>query len=168
MRRWWAHAWRIRVVHGSDGPAGRVGSSRVTILPDFGGSGQHFGFFSFLLIMSWYPNRYEFSNTIHSDWLIFFYIYYTIIEWFRSIHWIIFCEKLQYQPSGRRPRGWYCKFEQNIIQCILKNHSIIVLSHRLLKKRCMEREGKEDRVMKRSGDSGFELLWLGEKPITRS
>ena len=42
----------IRVVHGSDGPAGRVGSGRVTILPDFGGSGrvgsgQHFGFFSF-------------------------------------------------------------------------------------------------------------------------
>ena len=27
-----------RVVHGSDGPAGRVGSGRVTILPDFGGS----------------------------------------------------------------------------------------------------------------------------------
>ena len=35
----------IRVVHGSDGPAGRVGSGRVgsgrvTILPDFGGSGR--------------------------------------------------------------------------------------------------------------------------------
>ena len=29
----------IRVVHGSDGPAGRVGSGQVTILPDFGGSG---------------------------------------------------------------------------------------------------------------------------------
>ena len=33
-----------RVVYGSDGPAGR---GRVTILPDFGGSGQHFGFISF-------------------------------------------------------------------------------------------------------------------------
>ena len=35
-------AWRRlhRVVHGSDGPAGRVGSGRVTILPDFGGSGR--------------------------------------------------------------------------------------------------------------------------------
>ena len=36
---------RGRVVHGSDGPAGRVGSGRVgpgrvTILPDFGGSGR--------------------------------------------------------------------------------------------------------------------------------
>ena len=46
------------VVHGSDGPAGRVGSGRVgsgrvTILPDFGWSGQHFGFFSFLLTISW-------------------------------------------------------------------------------------------------------------------
>ena len=46
-----------------------VGSGRVTILPDFGGSGrvgsgQHFGFFSFLLIISWYLNRYESSNTI--------------------------------------------------------------------------------------------------------
>ena len=30
----------FRVVHGSDGPAGRVGSGRVTILPDFGGSGR--------------------------------------------------------------------------------------------------------------------------------
>ena len=34
-----------RVVHGSDGPAdrigsGRVGSGRVTILPNFGGSGR--------------------------------------------------------------------------------------------------------------------------------
>ena len=41
----------------------RVGSGRVTILPDFGGSGQHFGFYSFLLIISWYLNRYESSNT---------------------------------------------------------------------------------------------------------
>ena len=44
----------------------RVGSGRVTILPDFGGSGrvvQHFGFFSFLLIISWYLNRCESSNT---------------------------------------------------------------------------------------------------------
>ena len=38
-----------RVVHGSDGPAGQVGSDQVgvTILPDFVGSGQHFGFFYF-------------------------------------------------------------------------------------------------------------------------
>ena len=42
--------------------SGRVGSGRVTILPDFVGSGQHFGFFSFLLTISWYLNRYEFSN----------------------------------------------------------------------------------------------------------
>ena len=27
------------------------------------GSSQHFGFFSFLLIISWYLNRYESSNT---------------------------------------------------------------------------------------------------------
>ena len=40
----------------------RVGSGRVTILPDFGGSGQHIGFISFLLIISWYPNRYDSSN----------------------------------------------------------------------------------------------------------
>ena len=40
--------WFIRVVHGSDGPAGRVGSGRVrsgqagrvTIFPDFGESGR--------------------------------------------------------------------------------------------------------------------------------
>ena len=31
---------RDRVVHGSDGPAGRVGSGRIMILPDFGGSGR--------------------------------------------------------------------------------------------------------------------------------
>ena len=59
-----------RVVHGSDGPAGRVGSGsgRVgsrfcRILAGRVGSGQHFGFFSFLLIISWYLNRYESSNT---------------------------------------------------------------------------------------------------------
>ena len=43
--------------------SGQARSGRVTILPDFGGSGQHFGFFSFLLIISWYLNRYESSNT---------------------------------------------------------------------------------------------------------
>ena len=31
---------QVRVVHGSDEPAGRVGSGRVTISPDFGGSGR--------------------------------------------------------------------------------------------------------------------------------
>ena len=41
----------------------RVGLGRVTILPDFGGWGQHFGFLSFSLIVSWYLNRYESSNT---------------------------------------------------------------------------------------------------------
>ena len=34
------HVVSHRVVHGSDGPTGRVGSNRVTILPDFGGSGR--------------------------------------------------------------------------------------------------------------------------------
>ena len=53
----------IRVVHRSDGPAGRVGPG-----PDFAGfwrvgSGQHFGFLSSLLIISQYLNRYESSNT---------------------------------------------------------------------------------------------------------
>ena len=53
----------LRVAHGSGGPAGRVGSGH-----DFAGcwrvgSGQHFGFISFLLIISWYLNRYESSNT---------------------------------------------------------------------------------------------------------
>ena len=42
---------RTRVVHGSDGPAGRVGSGRVgsrfrRILAGRVGSGQNFGFFS--------------------------------------------------------------------------------------------------------------------------
>ena len=41
-----------------------VGSGRVTILPDFVGSGQHFGFSSCLLIIPWYLNRYESSNTV--------------------------------------------------------------------------------------------------------
>ena len=62
--------WFLRVVHGSDGPAGRVGSGH-----DFAGicrvgsgrvgSGRvsTFGFFSFLLIIFWYLNRYESLNT---------------------------------------------------------------------------------------------------------
>ena len=57
-----------RVVHGSDGPAGRVGSGRVGSGHDFAGfwrvgSGQHFGFLRFSLIISWYLNRYEYLNT---------------------------------------------------------------------------------------------------------
>ena len=36
--------------------SGRVGSGRVTILPDFAGSGQHLGFIPFLLIISWYES----------------------------------------------------------------------------------------------------------------
>ena len=51
------------VFHGSDGPAGRVGLGRVTILTDLGGSGQRFGFLSFLLIISRYLNRCESSYT---------------------------------------------------------------------------------------------------------
>ena len=55
--------------------SGRV--ARVTILPDFGGSGQHFGFFYFLLIISQYLNRYVFmgegsgrgSSRVGSDFL---------------------------------------------------------------------------------------------------
>ena len=41
----------------------RVETGRVTILADFGGSGHHFGFLSFLIIIPWYLNRYESSNT---------------------------------------------------------------------------------------------------------
>ena len=43
--------------------SGRVGSRFCRILAGRVGSGQHFGFFSFLLIISWYLNQYEFSNT---------------------------------------------------------------------------------------------------------
>ena len=57
-----------------------------------------------------------------------------------------------------RPRGLYCKFEQNIFQCIPRNHSIIVLSHRLFREggRKGGREGREGEVS--SGNTGFELL----------
>ena len=43
--------------------SGRVGSRFCRILAGRVGSGQHFRFFSFLLIISWYLNRYESSNT---------------------------------------------------------------------------------------------------------
>ena len=56
------HCMQSRVVHGSDGPAGRVGSRFCRILAGRVGSGQHFGFFSFLHIISWYLNPYESSN----------------------------------------------------------------------------------------------------------
>ena len=57
----------------------RVGSGRITILPDFGGrvgSGQHFGIFMFLLIIFWYLIRYESSNTTFGliDFPRYFYI----------------------------------------------------------------------------------------------
>ena len=50
--------------------SGRVGSGRVGSGHDFAGfwrvgvgSGQHFRFLSFLLIIFWYLNRFESSNT---------------------------------------------------------------------------------------------------------
>ena len=77
-----------RVVHGSDGPAGRVGSGRVgsgrvgsrfcRILAGRVGSGQHFGFCSFLLIISYYHNRYESLNTTFE--LIYFLRYLLIFN----------------------------------------------------------------------------------------
>ena len=45
--------------------SGRVGSRFCRILAGRVGSGQHFGFFSFLLIISWYLNRCESSNTYY-------------------------------------------------------------------------------------------------------
>ena len=43
--------------------SGRVGSRFCRILAGRVGSGQHFGFISFLLIISWHLNQYESSNT---------------------------------------------------------------------------------------------------------
>ena len=60
----------LRVIVGPELSTGRtdprVGSGRVTILPDFGGSGRvgsALRFFSISLIISWYLNRCESSNT---------------------------------------------------------------------------------------------------------
>ena len=73
-----------RVVHGSDGPAGRVGSGRigsgrVKILPDFGGSGRvstsNFKVFYWLFLGTWIDMN---LRLLHSDWLIFYDIQYTI------------------------------------------------------------------------------------------
>ena len=58
--------------------------------------------------------------------------HYTIIEWFRGIHWKIFARICNINLAAYQPLSWYCKFLQNIFQCIPLNHSIIVLSHRLL------------------------------------
>ena len=43
--------------------SGRVGSRFCQILAGRVGSGQYFGFCSFLLTISWYLNLYELSNT---------------------------------------------------------------------------------------------------------
>ena len=61
----------LRVVHGSDGPGGSGHD-----LPDFGGSGRvsTSGLLDFLLIISWFLNRYESSN-----------ISYIRIDWFSTI-----------------------------------------------------------------------------------
>ena len=76
--------YAIPVVHGSDGPAGRVGSGRVTILPDFGGSGRVGSGRSALRIFIFYGlflgtcmNRYESSNTTFGliDFSTIFLIY---------------------------------------------------------------------------------------------
>ena len=53
--------------------SGRVGSRFCRILAGRVGTGQHFGFISFLLIISCYLNRYESSNTTFG--LIYFHRY---------------------------------------------------------------------------------------------
>ena len=60
-----------RVVHGSNGPAGRVGSDRVTILPDFAGrvSTSDFYVFYWLFIGTWIDMN---LRILHSSWLIFY------------------------------------------------------------------------------------------------
>ena len=58
----------------------RFGSSGVTILPDFSGSGQHFGFYNFLLIISWLLNRHESSNTTFGLIAILLYLINIIIK----------------------------------------------------------------------------------------
>ena len=73
---------QIRVVHGSDGPAGRVGSGRVgsrffRILAGRVGSGQHFGFFSFFTDYFLVPK---------SMWI---FEYYIRMDWFSTIFDII-------------------------------------------------------------------------------
>ena len=64
---------QIRVVHGLDRPAGRVGSGRVTILSDFGGSGRvstsDFLVFYWLFLGTWIDMN---LRILHSDWLIFY------------------------------------------------------------------------------------------------
>ena len=72
-----SHSYYFRIVHGSDGPAGRVGSGRATILPDFGGSGHHFGYFIFFTDYFLVPkSKYESSNTAFG--LIDFLRYFNI------------------------------------------------------------------------------------------
>ena len=53
-----------RVVDGSDGPAGRVGSGRVgsRFCRILSGRVSTSGFLDFILIISWFLNRYESSN----------------------------------------------------------------------------------------------------------
>ena len=64
----------IRVVHGSDGPAGQV-----TILQAFGGSGRvKNSFFYFLLIISWFLNQYESSNSTLGLIVFILYLIYII------------------------------------------------------------------------------------------
>ena len=70
-----------RVVHGSDGPVGRVGSGRigsgrVTILPDFGGSGR---VGSALGIYQFFTDHFLVPESI---WI---FEYYIRIDWFSSI-----------------------------------------------------------------------------------
>ena len=61
--------------------SGRVWSGRVTILPDFGGSGRvntsDFKVFYWLFFGTWIDMN---LRILHSDWLIFYDIKYIIIE----------------------------------------------------------------------------------------
>ena len=56
------------------------GSGRVTVLPDFGGSGQHLGFFSFVMNICRCLNQYESLNTTFELIVFLQYLIYIIIK----------------------------------------------------------------------------------------
>ena len=76
--------WETRVAHGSDEPAGRVGSDRVGSGHDFAGFwrvGSALRIFQFFLhIISWYLNGYESSNATFGLIDFLRYLIYIIIN----------------------------------------------------------------------------------------
>ena len=86
-------------------------------------------------IIEWFRSRYTLKNILRKFAIsterpaarLIFQIFAKYLSMYTSKSFNNYCIL-----RNRRPRGWYCKFSQIISQCILRNHSIIIILYNIL------------------------------------